>query len=254
VTVSARSCAILLKRLLDPAEITIGHRLHAADYLIHGVGVVGIDQHAAIADSPPAGCQRLTAPIRRRFSPNIVRFPGRPKLVVPLNLAGLRCVSRIVPFLQQLPDHRKTTLCPAAVVRFCRLSNQNDENPYGHRFVGHSPGPFRWERIACPAFYAYDFDANDPIAVVLNEERVPLRDRTPTIPEAMAAVLDRALQPDPANASPQERRTTTQTLLRTRLGREVQPTRLTTRQREILGRLGFDTPAQILSSQLPRAP
>jgi hypothetical protein len=34
----------------------------------------------------------------------------------------------------------------------------------------------------------------------------------------------------------------------------VQPTRLTTRQREILGQLGFDTPAQILSSQLPRAP
>ena len=69
----------------------------------------------------------------------------------------------------------------------------------------------------------------------------------------------------PANASPKEHRTTTQTLLRafsnyvlithrTRLGREVQPTRLTTRQREILGRLGFDTPAQILFRQLPRAP
>lgn len=69
----------------------------------------------------------------------------------------------------------------------------------------------------------------------------------------------------PANASPKERRTTTQTLLRafsnytlilhhTRIGRVVQPTRLTTRQREILGRLGFDTPAQILFRQLPRAP
>ena len=69
----------------------------------------------------------------------------------------------------------------------------------------------------------------------------------------------------PADASPPERRTTTQTLLgafssylliihRTRLGREVQPTRLTTRQREILQCLGFDTPAQILSRHLPRAP
>ncbi len=62
-----------------------------------------------------------------------------------------------------------------------------------------------------------------------------------------------------------ERRTTTQTILRafnrytllihrTRLGREVQPTRLTTRQRQILQQLGFDTPAQILSRRLPRAP
>jgi len=69
----------------------------------------------------------------------------------------------------------------------------------------------------------------------------------------------------PAKASPKERRTTTQTLLsafshymliihRSRVGREVQPTRLTTRQREILHSLGFHTPAQILSSQLPRAP
>jgi hypothetical protein len=69
----------------------------------------------------------------------------------------------------------------------------------------------------------------------------------------------------PAKATGPERRTTTQTLLRafssymllihySRVGREVQPTRLTTRQREILQRLGFDTPAQILSRQLPRAP
>jgi len=69
----------------------------------------------------------------------------------------------------------------------------------------------------------------------------------------------------PAKATPQERRTTTQTLLRAfsnytliihpiRLGREVRPTRLTARQREILHRLGFDTPAQVLSRKLPRAP
>jgi transposase len=69
----------------------------------------------------------------------------------------------------------------------------------------------------------------------------------------------------PADASAKEKRTTTETLLRafasytllitkTRLGREVQPTRLTTRQREILQRLGFPTPAQLLSQRLPRAP
>ena len=69
----------------------------------------------------------------------------------------------------------------------------------------------------------------------------------------------------PADASARERRTTTQTLLGafsrymliihpTRLGREVQPTRLSSRQREILQRLGFDTPAQVLSRQLPRPP
>jgi transposase len=69
----------------------------------------------------------------------------------------------------------------------------------------------------------------------------------------------------PAKATPKERRATTETLLRafntytliihpTRLGREVQPTRLTTRQRQILQQLGFDTPAQVLSCQLPRAP
>jgi transposase len=69
----------------------------------------------------------------------------------------------------------------------------------------------------------------------------------------------------PANASQKERRTTTATILkafssycllihRTRLGREIQPTRLTTRQREILQQLGFSTPAQILSQRLPRPP
>lgn len=62
-----------------------------------------------------------------------------------------------------------------------------------------------------------------------------------------------------------EKRTTTRTILKafssytllihyTRLGREVQPTRLTTRQRQILQCLGFSTPAQILSHRLPRPP
>ena len=69
----------------------------------------------------------------------------------------------------------------------------------------------------------------------------------------------------PADASPKERRTTTQTLLRVfnrytllihrnQVGREVQPTRLTPRQRQILQQLGFATPAQVLSRRLPRAP
>lgn len=69
----------------------------------------------------------------------------------------------------------------------------------------------------------------------------------------------------PQGAPTKEHRTTTQTILRafnrytliihrTRLGREVQPTRLTTRQKQILNLLGFDTPAQILSRRLPRAP
>jgi hypothetical protein len=69
----------------------------------------------------------------------------------------------------------------------------------------------------------------------------------------------------PADASEKEHRTTARTILnafssycllihRRRLGREVQPTRLTTRQREILQQLGFSTPAQILSNRLPRPP
>ena len=69
----------------------------------------------------------------------------------------------------------------------------------------------------------------------------------------------------PKDAPVKEKRTTTQTILRafnrytliiqrSRLGREVQPTRLTTRQRQILQLLGFHTPAQILSRRLPRAP
>jgi transposase len=69
----------------------------------------------------------------------------------------------------------------------------------------------------------------------------------------------------PADAPRKEQHTTTETILRAfsrytllihhqRLGRIVQPTRLTTRQRQILNQLGFDTPAQILSRRLPRAP
>jgi len=69
----------------------------------------------------------------------------------------------------------------------------------------------------------------------------------------------------PEDASTKDRRTTTKTILtafasytllihHTKLGREVQPTRLTTRQREILKALGFKTPAQILSARLPRPP
>jgi hypothetical protein len=69
----------------------------------------------------------------------------------------------------------------------------------------------------------------------------------------------------PAKAPAKEHRVTAQQILQTfttytlllhhtRLGREVQPTRLTTRQRELLQRLGFPTPAQLLSRILPRAP
>lgn len=69
----------------------------------------------------------------------------------------------------------------------------------------------------------------------------------------------------PQDAGIKERRTTTRTILKafasytllihhTKLGREVQPTRLTTRQREILKQLRFQTPAQILCSRLPRPP
>lgn len=69
----------------------------------------------------------------------------------------------------------------------------------------------------------------------------------------------------PANATLKEQRTTARTILnafssytllihQTRVGREVQPTRLTTRQREILHQLGFSTPAKILSQRLPRPP
>jgi transposase len=69
----------------------------------------------------------------------------------------------------------------------------------------------------------------------------------------------------PEDAPQKEHRTTTRTIMRAfssytllihhhRLGREVQPTRLTTRQREILQQLEFPTPAHILSQRLPRSP
>jgi transposase len=69
----------------------------------------------------------------------------------------------------------------------------------------------------------------------------------------------------PKRATPKQRRTTTETILRafntyvllihrSRLGREVQPTRLNTYQRELLQHLGFPSPAQILSQILPRGP
>ena len=69
----------------------------------------------------------------------------------------------------------------------------------------------------------------------------------------------------PEDATKKEKRTTTRTILnafssyaliihKTRFGREVQPSQLTTRQREILNQLGFSTPAQILSKRLPRPP
>jgi transposase len=69
----------------------------------------------------------------------------------------------------------------------------------------------------------------------------------------------------PDDAPAKERRTTARTILqtfnvytllihRTRLGREVQTTRLSTPQRELLQHLGFASPAQILSQRLPRPP
>jgi transposase len=69
----------------------------------------------------------------------------------------------------------------------------------------------------------------------------------------------------PDDATVKEQRTTTRTILQAfsnytlliyhhRLGREVRPTRLSKRQREILQLLGFSTPAQILSGRLPRPP
>ena len=69
----------------------------------------------------------------------------------------------------------------------------------------------------------------------------------------------------PEDAPQKEQRTTTPTILqafkdysllvyRSRCGEEVQPTRLTRQQREILQQLGFRSPAQILKSRLPRAP
>lgn len=69
----------------------------------------------------------------------------------------------------------------------------------------------------------------------------------------------------PDDAKPKERRTTAETIMRAfnsyvflihrgRVGREVQPTRLSPRQRELLQSLGFPSPAKILSQLLPRPP
>ena len=82
-----------------------------------------------------------------------------------------------------------------------------------------------------------------------------------------APILQRVYrQNTPLNAPVKERRTTTETLLRafatytvlvyhrSPFLREVCPTRLTTRQRNILNRLNFSTPAQILSRRLQRLP
>jgi hypothetical protein len=69
----------------------------------------------------------------------------------------------------------------------------------------------------------------------------------------------------PADAPPAEKRTTTETILRAfqgytlwlephPCGRIVHPTELTSRQRQILQRLHFPTPAQFLSQKLPHLP
>jgi transposase len=69
----------------------------------------------------------------------------------------------------------------------------------------------------------------------------------------------------PADAPQREHRMTTQRLLRAfqkytlllhhkQYGREIQSTRLTKRQSDILQRLGFRTPAELLECRLPRAP
>lgn len=69
----------------------------------------------------------------------------------------------------------------------------------------------------------------------------------------------------PKDAKPKQRRTTAETILRafnsyvllthrSRVGREVQTTRLNTYQRELLQDLGFPSPSQVLSQLLPRGP
>jgi transposase len=79
-------------------------------------------------------------------------------------------------------------------------------------------------------------------------------------------LLQRAYRENTPDDAPQkEQRTTAATILKAFqnyaivmdhnvLGRIVTPTRLTTRQREILQRLKFPTPAQTLSRRLPRPP
>jgi len=50
--------------------------------------------------------------------------------------------------------------------------------------------------------YARDFGDRDPIAVILRGGTVPLRRRDPSVPEDLAAVIDRALDDEPARRFP----------------------------------------------------
>src|SRR5262245_40267833 len=54
--------------------------------------------------------------------------------------------------------------------------------------------------------YARDFDSqDDPLAVILRGGRVPVRQRDPSVPAGLAAVLDRALEDEPARRFPTAR-------------------------------------------------
>jgi serine/threonine protein kinase len=53
--------------------------------------------------------------------------------------------------------------------------------------------------------YPRDFDDRDPLAVILGGGVVPLRRRDPSLPEDLAAVIDRALDDEPARRFPTTR-------------------------------------------------
>jgi serine/threonine-protein kinase len=54
--------------------------------------------------------------------------------------------------------------------------------------------------------YARDFAAHsDPLAVILRGGVVPLRQRDPSVPEELAAVIDRALDDEPSRRFPSAR-------------------------------------------------
>jgi eukaryotic-like serine/threonine-protein kinase len=54
--------------------------------------------------------------------------------------------------------------------------------------------------------YTRDFPADvDPLAVILRSGSVPLRHRDPTVPDALAEIVDRALEDDPARRYPTAR-------------------------------------------------
>jgi eukaryotic-like serine/threonine-protein kinase len=54
--------------------------------------------------------------------------------------------------------------------------------------------------------YARDFDSHsDPLAVILGGRRIPVRERDPSVPTDLAAVLDRALDDEPARRFPTAR-------------------------------------------------